>query len=163
LVARINEIDHVATAGNQLVNQIHAAQTREQHLLSAALEARDQEQAAEQQATEAPERRHPVVFRAFQYYNENLHDRITLTNVARAVGLSPNRLLEVFREVGLQSPMACLRSMRMTRASALLQDRNLRVKEVAASVGYPSLAAFSRSYRKLYGLAPVESRRANGG
>ncbi len=48
LVARINEIDHVATAGNQLVNQIHAAQTREQHLLSAALEARDQEQAAEQ-------------------------------------------------------------------------------------------------------------------
>jgi len=50
LVARINEIDHVATAGNQLVNQIHAAQTREQHLLSAALEARDQEQAAEQQA-----------------------------------------------------------------------------------------------------------------
>ena len=50
LVARISEVDHVAAAGNLLVNQINAAQTREQHLLSAALEARSQEQAAEQQA-----------------------------------------------------------------------------------------------------------------
>jgi len=50
LVARINEVDHVATAGNLLVNQISAEQTREQHLLGAALAARSQEQAAEQQA-----------------------------------------------------------------------------------------------------------------
>lgn len=50
LVARINEVDHVATAGNLLVTRIDAEQTREQHLLSAALEARSQEQAAEQQA-----------------------------------------------------------------------------------------------------------------
>jgi AraC-like DNA-binding protein len=114
--------------------------------------------AAGESAADAPERRHPVVLRTLQYYSENLHDRITLTEAARAVGLSPNRLLAVFREVGLKPPMAYLRDMRMARANALLQDRNLRVKEIAATVGYPSLPAFTRTYRRVYGVPPGESR-----
>jgi beta-N-acetylglucosaminidase len=49
LVARVSEVDHVANAGKVLVNQINAEEAQEQHLLAAAVEARSEAQAAEQQ------------------------------------------------------------------------------------------------------------------
>jgi beta-N-acetylglucosaminidase len=50
LVEKISEVDHVADAGNVLVNRINAAEKQEQHVLAAAEEARSEAQAAEQQA-----------------------------------------------------------------------------------------------------------------
>jgi beta-N-acetylglucosaminidase len=49
LVARVNEVSHVADAGNVLVNQINAEEEQEQRLLTATVEARSEAQAAEQQ------------------------------------------------------------------------------------------------------------------
>ncbi len=49
LVARVNEVTHVANAGNVLVNQINAEEEQEQRVLAAAVEARTLAQAAEQQ------------------------------------------------------------------------------------------------------------------
>src|ERR1019366_4556123 len=49
LVARVNEVGHVANAGNVLVDQINAEEQQEQRVLAATVEARSQAQAAEQQ------------------------------------------------------------------------------------------------------------------
>jgi len=49
LVARVNEVSHIANAGNVLVNQINAEEEQEQRVLAAAVAARAQAQAAEQQ------------------------------------------------------------------------------------------------------------------
>jgi beta-N-acetylglucosaminidase len=49
LVARVNEISHVANAGNVLVDQINAEEQQEQRVLAATVAARSQAQAAEQQ------------------------------------------------------------------------------------------------------------------
>ena len=49
LVARVNEVSHVANAGNVLVDQINAEEQQEQRVLAATVEARSQAQAAEQQ------------------------------------------------------------------------------------------------------------------
>jgi beta-N-acetylglucosaminidase len=49
LVARIGEVEHVASAGDVLVDRINAEEGQEQHLLAATVAARSQAQAAEQQ------------------------------------------------------------------------------------------------------------------
>ena len=49
LVARVNEVSHVANAGNVLVDQINAEEQQEQRVLAATVEARSLAQAAEQQ------------------------------------------------------------------------------------------------------------------
>src|ERR1039458_4475753 len=49
VVARVDEISHVANAGNVLVNQINAEDEQEQRVLAATVEARSEAQAAEQQ------------------------------------------------------------------------------------------------------------------
>jgi beta-N-acetylglucosaminidase len=49
LVARVNEVSHVANAGNVLVDQINAEEQQEQRVLAATVAARSEVQAAEQQ------------------------------------------------------------------------------------------------------------------
>jgi beta-N-acetylglucosaminidase len=49
LVARVNEVSHVADAGNVLVDQINAEEQQEQRVLAATVAARSEAQAAEQQ------------------------------------------------------------------------------------------------------------------
>jgi transcriptional regulator GlxA family with amidase domain len=46
----------------------------------------------------------------------------------------------------------------MIRAKNLLQDLTLRIKEVAAAVGYADASNFSRDFRKQYGRSPSQSR-----
>jgi AraC-like DNA-binding protein len=46
----------------------------------------------------------------------------------------------------------------MIRAKNLLQDPTLRIKEVAAAVGYADVSDFSRDFRKEYGQSASQSR-----
>jgi len=52
-----------------------------------------------------------------------------------------------------------LRAVRMTRATQLLTDSALTIKEIAAAVGYPSSAGFDREFRRVFATAPLEYRR----
>ena len=47
----------------------------------------------------------------------------------------------------------------MTRAKELLEDPTLRIKEVAAAVGYWDASDFTHLFRKQYGRPPSQSRR----
>jgi hypothetical protein len=49
----------------------------------------------------------------------------------------------------------------MARAKDLLQDHTLRIKEVAAAVGYADASDFTRDFRKQYGESPSQSRRCH--
>lgn len=61
---------------------------------------------------------------------------LKVRDLPRRVGLSRSQLGYLFKkEMGL-TPRACLREVRLQRARALLQDRQLSVKAVAFSVGY---------------------------
>jgi transcriptional regulator GlxA family with amidase domain len=79
-------------------------------------------------------------------------------SLAILVHLSPSRLEHLFRkETGL-TIKAFLRATRMTRANQLLQDRTLRVKEVAAAVGYADHSNFAHDFRKRYGRPPSQTQ-----
>ena len=70
--------------------------------------------------------------------------------------LSPAR----FRELLGQSPMAYVTRWRMDVARRLLRDGTPRLAEVCAAVGYDSLPAFSRVFKKLRGVPPSAIRPA---
>lgn len=85
-------------------------------------------------------------------------ERLCLRSLADEVGLSPcylSRILTVhtgrhFREH--------LRAVRMARASELLTDLHLSVKEVVWKVGYAQVTTFYRDFRAQYARTPVQFR-----
>jgi AraC-like DNA-binding protein len=51
----------------------------------------------------------------------------------------------------------------MYKATGLLQDDQRPLSEIAKSVGYDSDAAFSKTFKRVFGVAPREYRRKGAG
>lgn len=79
-----------------------------------------------------------------------------LIDLAREVGLSPNRLSLGFKSVYGTTPFAHLREIRLNRAYELLVKKEMNVTETAFSVGYESLSHFSKAFFNRFGLKPCE-------
>jgi len=106
--------------------------------------------------------RDPVAGRALARLHAAPARRWTLQELAAQAGTSRSVLAERFGRVVGQPPMQYLSHWRMQLAAQMLADPSIRVKTVAASVGYESEAAFSRAFRKHAGLAPLEWRNRSG-
>ena len=86
---------------------------------------------------------------------------LDLSEMAKAVNLSPWRLAHLFKaEVGI-SPLRYLSLIRLQRARLYLETGFLTVREIAASVGIPNASHFTRSFKAAYGSSPVQHRSAH--
>jgi AraC-like DNA-binding protein len=77
-----------------------------------------------------------------------------LIELARAVGLTHNKLAAGFREVFETTPFNYLRDLRLCRAKLLLDEGMMNVTEAAFSVGYSSLSHFAKTFKQYFGIAP---------
>ena len=83
----------------------------------------------------------------------------TLEELARTAGTSRSVLAERFPQLVGQSPMQYLAQWRMLLASNLLARSNAPLSRIAEEVGYQTDTAFSRAFRREYGLPPAAWRR----
>jgi AraC-like DNA-binding protein len=88
---------------------------------------------------------------------------VTVTDIARRVGLSTRALQEGFaRHIGVP-PMVYLRRVRLRRAHADLRAADPArhgVAEIAGRWGFAHLGRFAAAYRAPYGTAPSETLRS---
>ena len=85
-------------------------------------------------------------------------EAVLLSDLAQQVGLSKHHLARLFRESVGVSPAQYATKCRIERAKQLLSgDETLT--EIAVTVGYASLSAFSRAYKNLEGISPSEFRK----
>jgi len=92
------------------------------------------------------------------YIEDRYRDPVSLVDLARRAGRSPQRFSTRFKELFGVSPIEHVMQLRLAEASALLQNRNLQVKDVAAMTGFNSIHYFCRAFRKRYGISPSSSR-----
>lgn len=82
----------------------------------------------------------------------------TAAETARAVGLSPRRLEQIFAEnLGL-TPAAYALTLRLQAARRMLTDTRHPLAEVALRCGFSSASALSRAFRAKFGQAPSKLR-----
>jgi AraC-like DNA-binding protein len=105
--------------------------------------------------------REPYVARALALLHNDVTRRWTVDDLGREVGLSRSALADRFiRLIGVP-PMHYLASWRMQVAAQKLRNSSLSLAQIAGTVGYESEAAFSRAFKKDFGVAPATWRRAN--
>jgi AraC-like DNA-binding protein len=86
----------------------------------------------------------------------------TLEELARVAGTSRSVLAERFQHLVGSAPMQYLAQWRMLLASNLLARSNAPLARVAEQVGYQTDTAFSRAFRREFGLPPAAWRRRQG-
>ena len=84
----------------------------------------------------------------------------TLDELARAANSSRSVLAERFQALVGQSPMQYLMKWRMLLATNLLRRSNVPLARIAAEVGYQNDTAFSRAFRREFGVPPAAWRKA---
>ncbi|WP_166786491.1 helix-turn-helix domain-containing protein [Cryobacterium sp. TMT2-15-1] len=94
-----------------------------------------------------------------QYVADNSRDPITVDDVARALHLSPNYAMTLFRRVIGQTIGAYLTACRIAEAQRLLLTTNAPVSEVAALSGFGSTSRFYASFTEACEVSPGSYRR----
>jgi AraC-like DNA-binding protein len=84
-----------------------------------------------------------------------------LASLARASGMSRASFAERFTALVGQPPKTYLTSWRMNLAHDWLRKETLTLAEVAGRLGYGSEAAFSRAYKRHFGMAPGSHRKVS--
>ncbi|MCW8133609.1 MAG: helix-turn-helix transcriptional regulator [Planctomycetota bacterium] len=97
---------------------------------------------------------HEAVTKALRFVEEHLAEDVSMEAAARAAGVSPPYLRQLMRERSGTNLRTELQRMRVRQAKHLLSQTTRNVKEVAASVGYSNLPAFSRAFRSVEGVTP---------
>jgi two-component system response regulator YesN len=90
---------------------------------------------------------------------ERVHENITLRDMANRFSFSPNYLGVLFKEETGYNFSDYVIKIRMERARDLLVSTKLKIYEVASQTGYQYLPYFSRQFKEMYGMTPLEYRR----
>lgn len=78
--------------------------------------------------------------------------------LARELNQSRSGLSQRFVETLGEPPMRYLNHWRMQLAAEMLVSRKLRISQIAQRVGYDSEPAFSRAFKRQFGVAPTDYR-----
>jgi transcriptional regulator GlxA family with amidase domain len=84
----------------------------------------------------------------------------TVESLAHRVNLSRSAFSAKFKQLVGEPPMQYLTRVRFMKAAALLRTRPATLMEVALSVGYDSEVAFSKTFKRYFGMAPGAYRQA---
>jgi YesN/AraC family two-component response regulator len=96
----------------------------------------------------------------FTFIEANYQQPISLSDVARAAGYSPAYLTSLAQELTGYSIKRWITERRMSQARMLLCQTDRPVGQIAASVGYPDVAYFTRQFRQLHGDPPQSWRNS---
>jgi len=100
------------------------------------------------------------LFRMQEYIRAHLDRPLTVAELARFFGLSLATLERLFRRYAGQTPSGWIGRARCEKAKRLLRTTTLGVGEVGALVGLPDPFHFSRYFKRIEGLPPVQYQRS---
>ena len=86
------------------------------------------------------------------------YQTITLPDMAAQFHLSEPYISKYIREKSGKTFGEHLTKIRMKKARTLLKNGNMTVENIALSVGYQTVEHFSRTFRKLYDMTPIQYR-----
>jgi transcriptional regulator GlxA family with amidase domain len=100
----------------------------------------------------------PIVSRALAAIHSQPGANWSVQRLAQGVAMSPSRFAARFTATLGDTPMGYVSKWRMNVASRLLDSTEKSVSEIAADVGYESLAAFNRAFKRHLSLPPAAWR-----
>lgn len=104
---------------------------------------------------------HRHLVRARDLADLRYHERLDVSQMAAAAGLSPAHFSREFRRAFGESPHQYLLTRRLERAAALLRTTDRTVAQICLDVGLTSVGSFTTSFTRAYGRPPTGYRAAH--
>ncbi|MFC5529449.1 response regulator transcription factor [Cohnella yongneupensis] len=100
-----------------------------------------------------------IVKNVAEFIKNNYSHELSLEDIAKQFNINAPHLSKIFLKYAGESPSKYIMSLRMNEAKQLLSlKKELSVKEVGETVGYPDPFYFSRIFKQFTGMTPTEYR-----
>jgi AraC-like DNA-binding protein len=100
------------------------------------------------------------VGKAIAWIKEHYARSFTVEELAQSTNMSVSGLHHKFKAITTMGPLQYQKHLRLQQARRLLLSGSLDATTAALAVGYDSPSQFSREYRRLFGLPPLQDRQA---
>lgn len=101
-----------------------------------------------------------TLFRMGHFIADQYTQPLTLSDIARAAGVSRQHLLKLCRKSGKPTPMQQLYNKRLEIAADLLLQTGSSVGEIAERCGFVNVFHFSRKFKEAYHRSPLAWRNS---
>ncbi len=95
-----------------------------------------------------------------EYLNEEYHSNPSLSHLASIAEVSPGHLVREFRKVFKITIGDYLRQVRVKQSSFMLRYTDKSLSDIALDAGFSDQSHFSRVFKNIMGLTPLEYRSA---
>lgn len=101
------------------------------------------------------------IYNTLLYIAENYAKKISISQIAAFVKVSPSYLQRIFKESYGQSILNVVTRQRILVAEKLLTDTNMPLTEISRNVGYADKRAFQLAFKRVHGMTPSDYRVKN--
>lgn len=98
------------------------------------------------------------VRKACLYIEDHYSDRITVSDIARHVGIERTYLHRLFQKYMSCSPGRYLMNYKIEKAAEMLEDHDVALSEVALNTGFCDLSHLHKAFKARYGITPKKYR-----
>ena len=96
---------------------------------------------------------------AIQYINKHFTEKLTLSQISRAVTIEKCYLCKLFRTGTNSTIVDYINFLRLSHAVEQLRRMNLSIAEAAYQSGFSSMQYFNRLFKKRFNCTPMEYRK----
>lgn len=95
------------------------------------------------------------------FIEDNMQEHITIDTLSKKYSISATKLKECFKSIYGMGTYTYLKQYRMKTACKLLLDSDYSILEIANYVGYSNSSKFAATFKKTFGLAPLQYKICN--
>ena len=100
-----------------------------------------------------------LMYVAKEYMDNNYEKDLTLADVAKYIFLSQSYFAHAFKEEFNISPKSYLLKVRVEKSKELLERSDMKVSDIALSVGFSSQQRYNDIFKKYVGMTPLKYRK----
>ena len=97
-----------------------------------------------------------VLSNVLSFLQDNICEKLTLPQIADAVGISCTGLKTLFKERMGEGVISHFSNMKMNIAKAMIREGKYNISQISAYLGFDSIHFFSRRFKQLTGMSPTE-------
>ncbi len=100
--------------------------------------------------------KYKIVLDAKKYIQNHIYDKLTLNDVAKAIGVSQNYLSALFKIYNQLGFTNYVTKLKVKSAQTLLAKEHLKVYQISEQLGFDNPQYFSKVFKKYTGYSPSE-------
>lgn len=101
----------------------------------------------------------PIISRTKDYIFRNIHRKITVTEIAKWLGINPDYLSDLFRRTEKITVTEYIMKEKMELCCNMLKFSNYSIQQISAYFGFCSQSHFTKQFKKVTGMTPGAYRK----